>query len=67
MMSTKALVKARPFITERNLGLGAEMKASTTLPEDPGTVRKVPGAGRSAPTSARPPRVVSPGKAPSCG
>lgn len=35
VMSTKALIKARPFITERNLGLEAEMKASTDLPEDP--------------------------------
>lgn len=36
VVSTKALVKASPFIVERNLGLGAEMKVSPGLPEDPG-------------------------------
>lgn len=66
VMSTKALIKARPFITERNLGLGAEMKASTGLPEDPWTVLIVPCPGSSAPTSTPPPRFISPRKAPSC-
>lgn len=43
MMSTNALIKAKPFITERNLGVGAEMKGSAGQREDPGTVQITAG------------------------
>lgn len=43
MMSTNSLVKARPFITELNLGVGAEMKGSGGQREDPGSVQITAG------------------------
>lgn len=43
VMSTNSLVKARPFITERNLGVGAEMKGSVGQQEDPGNVQITAG------------------------
>lgn len=66
VMSTNALIKARPFIIERNLGLRAEMKASAGLPEDLGTVLTVPCPRSSTLTSTPRPRFISPRKAPSC-
>lgn len=43
VMSTNALVKARPFITERNLGVEAEMKGSIGQRDDTGTVQITAG------------------------
>lgn len=43
VMSTNSLVKARPFITELNLGVGAEMKGSGGQREDPGSVQITAG------------------------
>lgn len=43
MMSTNALVKARPFITERNLGVEAEMKGSVGQRDDTGTIQITAG------------------------
>lgn len=43
VMSTNALVKARPFITERNLGVEAEMKGSVGQQDDTGTIQITAG------------------------
>lgn len=38
VMATNALVKANPFITEHNLGVGAKTEGSTGMPKDLGAV-----------------------------